>query len=204
MVKALRIEPTCDHVEQVPAPAVAAFIGSQAVEHGLVCRPLQVEVERSVDPQPGLVHLICAQLSLELSPHLFDKPWRLGVRWRLQVQAKWLRSRSIGLGHGDLAIFEHSVDHLVAPAQRAVGIVDRRVLCRPLGQPCQQRCFGQGQVGGVLAKEVLGPGLEAEDAVAQGNLIAVQHEDLLLGEAALDLDREHDLFQLACGRALVG
>lgn len=49
----------------------------------------------------------------------------------------------------------------------------------------------------MLRKEILTGGLEAIHAAAQVNLVAVEREDLLLGEGALDLDGEICLLNLA-------
>ena len=53
---------------------MAALVGGQAVGHGAIGDLLQVEVERGVDAQAGLVHLLGAEVLFELAPHLFLEP----------------------------------------------------------------------------------------------------------------------------------
>src|SRR5208337_4479478 len=50
---------------------------------------------------------------------------------------------------------------------------------------------------GLLAEVIVRAGLESVNAVAEVNLVGVQGEDLLLGEAPLDLDGQHRLLDLA-------
>ena len=107
-------------------------------------------------------------------------------------------------GVGDDAVRLHLAEHQVAAAQRLLGIEQRRVGRRALGQAGQQSRFGQGQVLGVLGEVELRGGLKAVHAAAQVDLVAVEGEDLLLGEGALDLDGEIGLLDLADGGAVGG
>ncbi len=102
------------------------------------------------------------------------------------------------------AVRLHLAEHKVAAAQGALRIEDGRKRHRALGQPGQKRRFSQGQIFGVLRKEVLRCGLEAVHAAAEINLVAVEREDLLLGEGALDLDGEIGLLNFAHGGAVGG
>ena len=56
----------------------------------------------------------------------------------------------------------------------------------------------------MLGEVELRAGFESVHAVAQVNLVAIEREDLLLGEGALNLDGEIGLLQLAGGGALGG
>ena len=56
----------------------------------------------------------------------------------------------------------------------------------------------------MLAEVELRGGLEAVHAAAQVDLVAIEGEDLLLGEGALDLDGEIGLLNLAGGGAVRG
>ena len=85
-----------------------------------------------------------------------------------------------------------------------LGIEQRREGHRPLGQPGQQRRFGEREIFGVLGEEILRRSLEAVHAAAEVDLVAVEGEDLLLGEGALDLDGEIGLLNLAHGGAIGG
>ena len=55
-----------EDVFELALPSVAALVGGQAVEHGAVGRLLQVQIERGVDAQAGLVHLFGAEALFQL------------------------------------------------------------------------------------------------------------------------------------------
>ncbi len=82
------------------------------------------------------------------------------------------------------------------------GLSTRRIGHGAFGQAGQQSRLGQGQILGVLAEIKLRCGLEAVHSAAQIDLVAVEGEDLLLGEGALDLDGEICLLNFAGGGAL--
>ena len=164
----------------------------------------KIQVERGIDAQAGLVHLFGAEVLFELAAHLFLEPGRHRAHGLRNVQAERSGARLLGLGVGDHAVRLHLAEHQVAAADGAVGIEHRRKRHRPLGQPGQQRRFSQVQIFGVLGKEILRGGLEAVHPAAQVNLVAVEGEDLLLGEGALNLDGEVGLLHLAHDGAVGG
>ncbi len=129
-----------------------ALIGGRAVEHGLVGRALQVEIERRVDAQARAMHLVDAILALQLPPHLLHKVRRLVVGRRLQVQPQRRCLGGIGLLLRDLVVVQHLLDDQVAALQRALGIAHRRVILRALGQRRQQAASGSVRSRACLLK----------------------------------------------------
>src|SRR5579885_829664 len=113
-------------------------------------------------------------------------------------------ARGIGLGGGDLAIFEHGVDHEIAALLRAIGMIDRRIDCGAFGKSREQSRFIERELLGRLAEVELGCRFKAVDAVSEKNLIGVEREDLRLGEATLDLDREHRFLDFALPASVGG
>ena len=184
-------------VGKLSLPAVAALIGGQAVEHRLIRGALQVHVERGIDPQSPLVHAVGAVLVFQIAANLLDEIGgeRIGVVRQLQVEG--LVAGCNGLGRSDSSIFEHGIDHQVATLEGAVGMVDRRIHARGFRQAGQHRGFIQAEPLGGLAEVVFGRGLKSVDAVPQVNLIGVEGEDLLLGESALDLNRQERFLDFA-------
>src|SRR5581483_1333537 len=69
---------------------------------------------------------------------------------------------------------------------------------------CEKRGFVQGELFCRLAEVEFGGRLEAVDTVSQKYLVGVKSENLRLGEAALDLDGEQRLLDLAMERAIRG
>src|SRR5579863_7183999 len=113
------------------------------------------------------------------------------------MQDQRLGAGSIGLRGRDLSVFQHGVDHKIAPPQGTIGMVDRRVVSRTLGQSRKQRGLRQSELLRRLAEVELRCRLKSEDAMAESNLVGIKSEDLRLGEATLDLDGEHGFLYLA-------
>ena len=185
-------------------PAATALVGGQAIGHGGIGGFLQVQVERGFDPHARLVHLVGAEAIVQLLPHRFLKPrghrhLRLG-----NVQPQRCIAGLLGLRVGDDPVGLHLGEHQVATAQALLRVENRRISHWPLGQTGQQSRLGQRQISGVLGKVEFRSGLEAVHSAAQVDLIAIEGEDLLLGEGALDLDGQISLLQLATGGALGG
>ena len=186
-----------NHVANMPLPSVPPLVGRQPVQHGAGRRLLQFHVERGVDPQSALVHLVGPVLFLQIAPRLLHKVRRHVVGIGLQMKIQRPALGLLRLLRGDAAVLHHVVDDQIAAAQSLLRIVDRRVGARPLGQPRQQRRFLNRQLLGGLAEVELRARFKSIHSMPQKNLVGVEGEDLFLGEAALDLDRHHDLLHLA-------
>jgi len=120
------------------------------------------------------------------------------------VQAQRRIARLLRLLAGDGFVLFHLRQHQVAAADGFLRVKQRRKSHRPLGQSGQQSRFRQVQVLRMLGKVVLGCSLEPVHPAAQIDLVAVECENLLLGEGALDLDGQIRLLDLARGGALRG
>ena len=174
-----------------------ALVSRHAIEHRLLSGILQVGIERGVNPQAALVHLVAAITLLQIAADLLEKPRRQVVVGQRETQLHRQRLQPRGFGGGDLAIFQHGVDHQIAARQCPLGMQHRRIFGRAFGQAGQQRRFVEREVAGVLVEIVLRARLESVHAMPQIDLVAIHGEDLLLGEPALDLDSQHGLLQLA-------
>ncbi len=183
---------------------MAALVGSQAVEHGLIGGALHFRIQRGVDTQPAFVNFVAAVFLFQIAADFFGKVGRQRIGITLQVQDDGGGFGAGGFGGGDFAVLQHGVQDQVAAGGGALHVHQGRIVVGSLGKSGQQGGFVQSQVAGMLAEVELGPGLEAIDAVSQEYLVGVQREDLRLGKAALDLDGEHDLFDFAAEGALLG
>ena len=56
-------------------PTMPAFIGSQTVEDRLVRAFLQIHIQRGVDLQAALVHLVRSVFSLKIAANFLYKVW---------------------------------------------------------------------------------------------------------------------------------
>ncbi len=56
------------------APAVAAFVGGDAIEDGVVGDVLEVHIEGGIDAQAGVVDFFGAELFFEFAADFFNEP----------------------------------------------------------------------------------------------------------------------------------
>ena len=181
-----------------------SLVGRRPVQHRLVGHQLQIQVERRIHLQPRALHLFRAILLLQLLPHLLHKVRRNRVGRRLNLQPQRSRFGLLLLFARNLPVRQHLAQHQVAPLQRPLRVVDRRVGLRALGQRRQQRRLRQRQIAHMLAEVILRRRLKPIRPVPQIDLVGIQRKDLVLGEHALDLHRQQYLLQLAPIRLLVG
>ena len=157
---------------------------------------LRARVERRVDAQAALVDALAAVLALEVLADLLEEVRCDRGRIAVQVQAQRLRLRGVGLLAADVLLRGHPVEHVVAAGERALGVVDRRQPGRVLGHAGDERRLGERQVLHRLAEQEAARRLDPVGAVAEVDLVAVEREDLLLGEVLLDLEGEDHLLDL--------
>ena len=105
------------------------------------------------------------------------------------------------------AIDEPGLDHVLQHGRGALaraGRIDRRgVARRRLEQAGQQRRLGQRDLGGGLAEVAPGGGVDAVGAGAEIHPVEIQGQDLVLGQMALEPDRQQQLLHLALEMALM-
>ena len=126
MLESVHVQAARKHIEKMALPAAAAFPGSETIENRPIRRVLQVQIERGVNLQAGGVNFFSAEAPLQLAAHLFHEPRSDGIRRSLQMQPQWRRARSLRLRRRDLAVLKHGVDDDVPPAERPVGVQQRR------------------------------------------------------------------------------
>ena len=113
------------------------------------------------------------------------------------IQIEWRIAGRVCLCDRDLPIFEHGIDHQIAPAQRVVSMVDGRIIKRRLRQSCNQGSFRKSELPGRFAEVIFRRSFESINSVAEINLIGVESENLLFGKSALDLYRQQSFLDLA-------
>jgi hypothetical protein len=142
----------------------------------------------------------------DAAQHLVDEERRLEGLVEALLQAKRLVPRVLELLRGKPSVLGHQVEHLIPPDPRAVGMAKRGVEIWRVDQTGNRRRFGDGQVTRLLAEERARPLTHAEDTDRFGlpeiNVVEVGLENLLLGHARLEDQREHRLVGLASDSAL--
>ncbi len=101
----------------------------------------------------------------------------------------------------DLPFFFHAVEHQVAAVERCFRIRERRKF-RAVHHPGEERGFRKLQVRDRFPEIKLRGRGETVVAVSEVHLVGVHGEDLRLGVAALDLQREEHLLHLAAEAAV--
>ncbi len=129
------------------APAAFLVVLDQAVEQRLARHHLKLGIERGAHRQAAAVERLLAVHVDELAPYLFDvvvgrEHGRRGVA---RLDAERLILGLFAFRRGDVAVLDHAVDHPVAPFDGAVGVPERVVVVRPLGQRRQIGGLGERQ-----------------------------------------------------------
>src|SRR5581483_3765499 len=150
----------------------------------------------------ALMDFIAAIFRFQVTSDLLNEIRRERIGIFLQVQLNRLAFQQRGLLSRNLSVFHHRVDHQIAASQRPIGMINGRVVSGRLRQPCQQRRFLQIQLLRRFAEVVAGSCLKTISAMTEKNLVGVKREDLRLGKASLDLDRQHDFLDLAVKGAI--
>ena len=101
----------------------------------------------------------------------------------------------------DFSFFVHAVEDEVAAGEGERGIIERRKFWA-VDHAGEERGFLEFQVGDGLAEIKLRGGGESIVAVGEINLIGIHGEDLRLGVAALDLEREENFLHFAAKGAV--
>jgi hypothetical protein len=164
--------------------------------HAALERLLGAGLDRQVEG--GLDHQVLGRLAHQ-HPDLIVNP--VGEVLRPLVRQHGIdphlgADRSFALRRGDEAGFDHLVEHGGRAARGAVGGRHRRIAGRALHQPGQQRRLAQGKLRCGLAEVALGRGLDAVGPGAEIDPVQIELEDLLLGEARLQPDRQDQLLGL--------
>ncbi len=86
----------------------------------------------------------------------------------------------VKLGLGDLAGLQHAAQHHVAACKGPLRGTDGVQHGRGLGKTRDDGDLVQGQILDILAEVDLGGGADPESPVAEGDLVEVEREDLIL------------------------
>ena len=169
--------------------------------HGFCGQALQFRIERGVDAQPFAVEIAIAQPLRQLIVHQVDKVGRFAFIHAARDQVQRLSLRGFGLILADGAGFHHRIQHQVAPLNSPLRMVEGIEAAGTLDEPGEQGALGQVELGHILAKVILRCLAEAIDGktanLAEGDLVGIHGEDLLLVKPMLEDDADHGLAHLA-------
>ena len=181
-------------------------IGDKAIDQRLARDALQPRVERGAHRQAAAIQLVLAEAVENLAAHLLGEIFGgEDLRSGLPLDdAERLRLGGLALVLGGKAVLDDAVDHPVAAGHGPVGIFERIVVARRLGQRRKIGAIGERQLVQRLVPIRLGGCRHAIGADAEIDLVEIELEDLLLGEGALDADGEDRLFQLPLDGLVAG
>ena len=103
----------------------------------------------------------------------------------------------VSLGAGDEPGRDHVVHHLVGAVGRGVGIARRVEPARRPDQPGDHGALEQGQPGGRFVEIALGGGIDPVTSGTEIDAVQIDFEDLVLGEAVFEPQRQQHLAHLA-------
>ena len=109
-----------------------------------------------------------------------------------------------GLGRGDRAAAHHQVERDAGAAARGLDVGGRRIIGRRLDEAGDDRRLGDRERRRAVPEEAARGGVDAVGAAAEIDAVQIEFEDLVLGEAPFERERQDRLAQLAGEGALVG
>ena len=180
-----------------PAVAVADVVLHQPLAQRRVGGVLEPAVDGRVDLVSRGVGIVTVCL-------FHVRPRHLRNVGRLHLDGEPVQRRAhrrvvgfVVLGLPDVAELEHAPEHVVAAHHRAFRIGDGVELGRRLRQTRDHRELGERELGDGTSVVHLRRGADPVGAMAEEDLVDVELQDFVLGEPALDLQREQDLLELA-------
>ena len=179
------------------AVAVAAVIFEQGVTQCLVGGLLQPHIDGGGDLEAGLVDAVRVAFDHLGTRHLGDVGSVQVDRCAVVFGGDRLLEPVLILLIIDVLQQMHAPEHVVAAFFGAAGVGYRVPARRRLGQPGDHRVLRQTQLVDGLAVIRLRGGTDAIGTAAEVDLVQVQLQDLLLGQLALDAQRQEDLLDLA-------
>ena len=184
------------------AVAVTLVVVQHTASQRAVRRRLIGLGDGGVDAIALRVHLLAEALEQHLPHHFRNVLGAHGVLVGLVLDHQ-LRLLRLGKLHvGDMAQFVHPAQHVHLALLGALGIDHRIEARRGFGQPGQHRGLGYGDVLQRLSVIDLCRSGEAVGTLTQVDLVDIDLQDFVLGQARLDLEGQQRLVQLARQRFL--
>jgi len=162
---------------------------------------LEIRIERGVNAQALVREILIANALNEPLVNEIDEVGSLACVNVGRGKAKRLGFGCVSLGAGNGAGLDHGIEDDVATLHSALGMTIGIAIAWVLKQPSEHGALGDVELTKRLAEEGLRRLAEAVNLVtsdvAKIHLIGVHLEDLLLVEASLELEGDHNLPQLA-------
>ncbi len=183
---AQRHAPVGAELDRLHRAAVAAqrVVFQQAVLHRLAGDELHLRVERRAHRQAALVKRVLAvardDLAADFLGEVFAGEEVGAVAARLDAER--LSLRLVGFLARDVAVLDHLVDDPVAALDRSLGVAERMVVRRRLGQRREVCGLSDGQLVDrfvVVGQRRAGDAIGAE---AEEDLVEVEFEDAVLAD----------------------
>ena len=192
------------HVALGAPVAMPPVVVEHALSDGGVRGALVGRLHGGVDVEAGRVDVLAEHLVGQLARKLRHVgSAQPGVVRRRRETQRFGEGLLVG-GLREEARLEHPPQDVALALGGALGVDQRVVQGRRLGQPREHRGLCGRQRGQRLAEVDLRRGSEAVGPLAEEDLVQVELEDLVLAQALLDAQCEEDLVDLAGVRLLAG
>jgi hypothetical protein len=186
------------------AVAVRAVVLQHALAQCCVGRFLVRLSDRRIDPEAAGIDLLRVLVGDRLAHHLRREFGVEGVFTHFPASPHRGLDRLVMLRCTNVAQLGHAPPDELLALLRALRVDDRVVQRRRLGQPGEHRALRERQLADGLVVVDLRSGAEAVGALSEVDLVEIQLQDLVLGQAVLDLEREQRLVQLSRERLFRG
>ncbi len=192
----------CDGLAEAPVLIVL----DQPVHQGAACIFLQRRFERRTDRKPAAIELVLAVERAELPADFLGEI--LGgvdlAAGLARQHVERVRLGGVALFPGDVAVLEHAIEHVVAALDRRLGMAERVVVVRSLGQTRNIGHLAERQLVEGLVEIIERGRRDPVRVQPQENLVHIELEDLLLAERALDAQRQDRFLDLSVPGLLGG
>ena len=186
------------------AESVAGVVLQQRLPQRRVGGALEPAVDGRPDLVPGGVGVFPVR-PFHVRAHHFREVGRLDLDGEsVDLRGHRRIARGVVLVLLDVAEFQHAPEHVVPAHDRLLRVGDGVEPRRRLGQTRDHGELGKRELRDRAPVVDLRRGPDPVGALAEEDLVDVELQDLLLGELALDLQREEDLVELADVRLLAG
>ena len=187
-------------------PALRLIVIDHAGRHGLARHHLHLRVERRPDREAAFIELLFAVAFEDVAADFLGEIFA-GEDVRAGTAAgdeELILARLVGIGLLDPAVFDETIDHVVAAFDRAVAVAHRMQRRRRFGQRRQIRGFRDREFVDRLVEIDQRRRRDAVGAEAEIDFIEIEFEDTVLRIGALDAHRQQGFLDLAGEGDLVG
>ena len=121
----------------------------------------------------------------------------------VQIEYQFFRLGGVALGLGDIAVFQHLIQHQITAPDVVIRITHRIVGVGGVNNSYQRSTFGQRQLRNVFAEEIVGRRLDTAAIVGEIHDVEVHLQNLFFTLVLIQIDRAENLLNLTLDAHLI-